>query len=137
MDHYEDASPEMAVAVLTDTAKVAAIGKAISTEDEAIVERAVKTAYSAKAKEMQEAVDASQERLREIEVALRRSETETVEARRQHDRDSADRDRHTQSNRDRWQAEKEILEGKLGEIEADRDRSTARADDADRRIKTV
>ena len=35
------------------------------------------------------------------------------------------------------QAEKEILEGKLGEIEADRDRSTARADDADRRIKTV
>lgn len=137
MDHYQDASPEMAVAVLTDTAKVAAIGKAISTEDEAVVERAVKTAYSAKAKEMQEAVDASQQRLREIEAALRRSETETVEARRQHDRDSADRDRRTQSNRDRWQAEKEVLEGKLGEIEAERDRSTARADDADRRIKTV
>ena len=137
MDHYQDASPKMAVAVLTDTAKVAAIGKAISTDDEAAIEHAVKTAYSAKAKEMQEAVEASQRRLREIETALRRSETETVEAQRQHDRDSADRDRHAQTNQDRWQTEKEVLEGKLGEIEADRDRSTARADDADRRLKTV
>jgi hypothetical protein len=137
MDHYQDASPEMAIAVLTDTAKVAAIGKAISTEDEVLVERAVKAAYSAKAREMQEAVDASQQRLLHIEAALKRAESETAEAQREHGRDSANRDRRAQSERDRWQDEKRGLEEKLDKIEADRNENSARAENADRRLKTV
>lgn len=137
MDHYEDASPEMAIAVLTDGAKVAAIGKAVSSNDEVAVEATVKKAYSSKAREMQEAVDASQQRLLEIEDALHRSIQETAEAKRTHGDQAADLDRRNQDDRDRWEAEKKMLEEKVDKIEADRGHSAARAEDADQRLRSV
>lgn len=59
MDHYEDASPELAVTILADTAKVHEIEKAVNAEGEEVVEETVHAAYSAKARKLQEAVIAT------------------------------------------------------------------------------
>ena len=80
MDHFHDASPEIALAVLTDTAKVTEIERAVAAEDEEIMEEAVRSAYSAKAREMEEAIAASEARVAKAHEALAASEDARAEA---------------------------------------------------------
>jgi hypothetical protein len=137
MDHFEDTSPEMALAILTDTAKVLEIEKAVSTQDEATVEEAVRVAYSNKAQEMQEAVAASQRRLTAIEDSMRETETRAAEAARLHSKGADTARRDYERERDAWEAEKLTLEEQLTAVAKDRDRTAASADKTDRRIKTI
>ncbi|MGI8921269.1 MAG: hypothetical protein ACR2HD_06290 [Solirubrobacteraceae bacterium] len=120
MDHYEDASPEMAVAVLTDTAKVREIETAVATENEETVEDAVKAAYSAKAREMEEAIAASEQRGARAEEARAAADARTgeVEAARVQDQQAADEvQRQRQAE---WESERQGLNRKLAEATSDR-----------------
>jgi predicted nucleic acid-binding protein len=137
MDHFEDASPEMAVAILTDTAKVSEIEHAVSTQDEDKVEEAVRTAYSAKGREMQEAVEASEQRVAEAERARLEAEARaaTLEADRARQREEAAT--QLQGHRDEWKGEKETLKDQMAELERSRDDATKKTDRADERIKTM
>lgn len=143
MDHFEDASPEMAVAILTDTASVSEIEEAVTTQDEETVEEAVKIAYSTKAREMQEAVAASEARVAEIEQALRGAEARAAEAEvaRLRERDEAAKaeqaSRELQRQREEWDAEKKALEKQMATVEQDRNQAAKDAQEADRRIKTM
>ena len=97
MDHFEDASPELALTVLTDTAKVRDIEKAVAAESTEKVAAAVTAAYSEKTREMQAAVAASveqvaaadserraaQERADASAVALRVAEEEVEQTKQQ------------------------------------------------------
>jgi hypothetical protein len=151
MDHFEDASPEMAVAVLTDTAKVSEIEQAVSTEDEEMVEKTVKAAYSTKAREMQEAVAASEQRVVEVEKGLLEAEARAaeIEVARALDREEAekaqDRERdegeaaklQLQRQREKWEGEEQALREQMTEIKRDRDQASEKAKEDDRRIKAM
>lgn len=86
MDHFQDASAETALAVLTDTAKIHGIEEAVETEDEQTVEETVRAAYSAKAREMEEAVVASQQRAAKAEQARNEASASIVELEAEHAR---------------------------------------------------
>jgi hypothetical protein len=112
MDHLEDASPEMAIAVLTDTAKVSEIERAVSTEDEETVEEAVRVAYSTKAREMEDAVAASEQRVAKIETALREAEepAANIEVARQEAEEAKDERDEAEAARLRLQDDRKELE---------------------------
>ncbi|MGA9313634.1 MAG: hypothetical protein WBV77_03285, partial [Solirubrobacteraceae bacterium] len=137
MDHMEDASPEMAIAVLTDTAVVSEIEEAVSMEDEATVEEAVTVAYNTKVQEMQKAVSTSEQRAVEAKEALARAEAKAaeVEADRSRDREATDRAR--QQEREEWESEKRSLENQVADIERDRNQTQTRVANADNRIETM
>jgi hypothetical protein len=115
MDHFEDASPELALTVLTDTAKVREIENAVATENRETVAAAVTAAYSSKAREMEAAVAASveqaavaeserraaQARADEAARALRRAEDEAEQTRQelQAERESRETERQDSSAR--------------------------------------
>ena len=137
MDHFEDASPEMAIAVITDSAKVSQINAAVSTEDEGTVEEAVRVAYSAKAREMEAGVATSQKRVTEIQELLREAEARADDAEGRDAQESAKTRRLHETQREEWSAEKARLERLLADVQDDRDRATSRAAEADHKVKSV
>lgn len=130
MDHFEDASPEMAVAVLTDTAVVSQIGTAVATDDEVAVEESVMTAYSTKAREMREAVAASERRVAEVTSAL-----EDAEGRRQGEVEAAQL-QHAR-DREQWEQERAALREQISAIAQDRDAAATEAQSAERRLHSM
>lgn len=88
MDHFEDASPELALAILTDGAKVRGIADAVEGKDEEGVIGAVEGAYSSKARELQDAVAASEARAAEVVDALDRAERRAMDAETARDSES-------------------------------------------------
>jgi hypothetical protein len=100
MDHYEDASPELAVEVLADTAKVGEIEAALRLEDAGKVEEAVHSSYSSKARELQAAAVAGSQ--------------QAAKANRQR-QDALDRAERADAHRQRERAEKEGLAKQLDE----------------------
>ena len=149
MDHMEDASPELAAAVLTDSAAVGEIEAAISTHEEESVEEQVRVAYSTKARELEEAAAASARRLAEVEQELAAAEARAAEAevarttdaeeadRREHERIKAESEATTarlQQERDEWKAEKEKLTRQVETLAGQRDAAITRAEDAHTRI---
>lgn len=134
MDHMEDASPEMAVAVLTDTAAISEIQDAVSTGDEDAVEGAVKGVYSSKAREMQEALVAGERRLVEMQESLAKSEA-AVEAARESEREHAQT--QVQGERQAWEGQRKSLEDQLSDAQRARDDGEDRANRADQRIQAM
>jgi hypothetical protein len=135
MDHLEDASPEMALAVLTDSAKVKEIEAAAEGHDEEIVRRTVDAAYSAKATELQEAVAASEARAAALGAALKRAEGRASEAEKAagQERDKVQgAEGDLQAERDAREREVSELRAEIAESHQDKDRI---ADDAQGRIQ--
>jgi hypothetical protein len=120
----------MAMAVLTDTAVVSQIEAAVSTDDELTVEESVMTAYSMKAREMREAVAASERRVAEMTSAL-----EDAEGRRQDEMEAA----QLQHARDRvqWEQERAALSEQISAIGQDRDAVATEAQSAERRLQSM
>jgi hypothetical protein len=150
MDHLEDVSPELAVAVLTDSAAVDEIEKAISTHEEETVEEQVRAAYSTKARELEEAAAASARRLAEVEQELAAVEARATEAEvaRSRDREAAEKHERErteaeaaaarlQLEREEWKAEKEALTERVDALKGERDQEAKRADDAHTRIEKL
>jgi hypothetical protein len=137
MDHLEDASPEMALAVLTDTAKVSSIGKAIEGTDEDAVEDAVKIAYSTKAREMREAIAASHQRVSEIEDEIAAAENRVEEARLQHEEHAESASTDLRREREAWNAEKQRLDTRAAELEASRNRAAEDVQRTESRITAM
>jgi hypothetical protein len=129
MDHFEDASPETALAVLTDTAKVRDIEHAVSAEDEETVELTIQAAYSAKAREMEAFAAASQQRAARAEEAQAEAEERlaAVEAARIRDQQAAD-DVHRQRQAD-WHTERAALHDQLAEARDARESAASMADE--------
>ncbi len=127
MDHFEDASPELALTVLTDTAKVREIEKAVATENGETVAAAVTAAYSAKAREMEAAVAASVEQAARAEEERRAAEA-LAEGREQalkRSKEEADRtQREIAAARDRWEAESRRSSDELERTAKERDDAT-------------
>lgn len=135
IDHFEDASPEMAVAVLTDSAKIHQIEEAIASEDEDTIEQTVEAAYSAKAREMEAAVAASEERAAVAEQARSQAEARTaeVEAARARDQEAADealRQHHAE-----WKAERDDLHDQLAKATSAHDEAAQKADERLRKLE--
>ena len=150
MDHLEDVSPELAVAVLTDTVAVDEIEKAISSHKEDVIEKEVRVVYSTKGRELEEAVVASELRLAEVEQELATAEAKAADAEiaRTKDYDAAEvhgreRDPATavasalKRERDQWKAEKEALTAQVAALTGERDREAERAKAADARIEKL
>jgi hypothetical protein len=137
MDHMEDASPEMAVAILTDTAVVSEIEEATATEDEDTVGEAVVIAYSTKAQEMQMVVEASQRRVAETEAAQKKAEARAADAELERTRDRQAAEKTHQHEREQWDAEKQTLKDQMRSIEQDRDQTKVHADTANERIEAM
>ncbi len=135
MDHFEDASPETALAVLTDTAKVTEIESAVATKDEETVEAAVGAAYSAKAREMEEAVAASEAWAAKAEEALAEAETRiaVVEDQRARDRQAADQ-KHRE-HQEVWEQERKELQEQIAQVEGARAGEAQAADERIRRLE--
>jgi hypothetical protein len=76
MDEYDDASPELAIAVLEDTAATHLIAAA---EDEEEMAEAIRAAYSDKARELQESARASAEKAAEERKRRERAEERAAE----------------------------------------------------------
>jgi predicted nucleic acid-binding protein len=70
MDHLQDASPEMALAIVTDTAKVRELERAAGSEREEALPGAVDAAYSTRAREQQDEVAESLRRVEQAQQAL-------------------------------------------------------------------
>ena len=100
MDHYEDASPELAIEVLADTARVGEIEQALKLGIEEKVEEAVRSAYSSKARELQE--------------AAAEGAKNAAKARRER-QEAVDRAERANAHRQRERAEKESVEKQLRE----------------------
>lgn len=130
MDHLEDVSPEMALAVLTDTAAVSQIEDAVSAKDEAAIDERVRVAYSTKAREMQEAVVASERRLAEVQQELARAEAQATEA-------EVKRAQDEEAAKQAETGERQALEDRIASVTSDRDSAADRADAADRRIAAL
>jgi hypothetical protein len=127
MDHFEDASPELALTVLTDTAKVREIENAVATESGETVAAAVTAAYSAKAREMEAAVAASIEQAARAEEERRAAEA-LAEDREQalvRSKEEAERtQREIAAARDRWEAESRRSSAELERAAKERDHAT-------------
>jgi hypothetical protein len=148
MDHFEDASPELAVAILTDTAKVSEIERAVESDDDDKVEEAVGSAYSSAAREWQEAVAASERRVAEIQQELAAAEAQAAEAEiaRTRDLERAERlqsqevkDTKARFARQRaeWEDEKKALTERIETAEQTRDAAVTRAADTGDRINAI
>ena len=150
MDHLEDVSPELAVAVLTDSVAVDQIEKAISTQEQDVIEEQVKVAYSTKARELEEAVVASERRLAQVEQELATAESKAADAEiaRTNDREAAEvhareRDRAAavaaalERERDQWKGEKDALTAQVEALTVERDQEEERAKAADARIEKL
>lgn len=87
MDHYEDASPELAVTILADTAKVQEIEKAVEVDDEEALEEAVHAAFSRKARELQDAAAAGIQRADRFEQERLAAEAQAAESVAAHERE--------------------------------------------------
>ena len=124
MDHYEDASPELAIEVLADTAKVGEIEQALKLGIEERVEEAVRSAYSSKARELQEAAA-------EGAKNATRASRERQEA--------VDRAERADVHRQRERAEKEKVKKQLREAHdswnSERKGLTDQAEDASRKAE--
>jgi uncharacterized membrane protein len=118
MDHYEDASPELAIEVLADTAQVGEIEKALKLGIEEKVEEAVRSAYSSKARELQVAVAESAKKAakadREREEALERAERADTHRKRERG-EKEDVERQFQEEREAWNSERKDLAGQAQE----------------------
>jgi hypothetical protein len=126
MDHFEDASPELALTVLTDTAKVREIEKAVATENQDSVIAAVGAAYNAKAREMEDAITASAEHASRAEGERRAAETRAsdVEAALTRSAEEASaREQSIQAERDRWATERQQSEMELRRMGEERDKA--------------
>jgi len=134
MDHYEDASPELAIAVLTDTAKISEIEKAVSTEDEEKVEEVIKGAYSSKARELQEAIAASERRVIEADKARRDAEEKAAEIESAHVHELEEATLQSQKHQQEWDGEKQKLRDEIAETALKREQDAV---EADRRIKAM
>jgi hypothetical protein len=148
MDHFEDASPELALAILTDTAKVSEIEDVLGAEDEEELEQAISAVYSTAAHEWQQAVAASEERVAEIERELAAAEARAAEAEVARTRDREDVERtHSREfekakaafdrQRAAWREEKWGLEERIEKAALNRDAALARAGNADGRIRAI
>ena len=152
MDHLEDASPELAIAILTDTAAVSTIEDAVSDEDDGRIGQTVEVAYSRKAKELQDAVVASEQRLAEIQSALAAAQTDAAQAEIRHTRERELAEQAqlrlqseraeaaaTELRRQREEAAEEQgrLEERLEQAARDRDDAAHRADQAEGRIGVI
>lgn len=112
MDHYEDASPELAIEVLADTAKVGEIEQALKLGIDEKVEEVVRSAYSSKARELQEAAaegakkaaKASRERQ---EAASRAERADTHRQRERAEKEEVEE--RLREERESWKAEREGL----------------------------
>jgi hypothetical protein len=142
MDHFDDASPETALAVLTDTAKVTEIERAVTAKNNDMTEETVRSAYSAKAREMEEAVAASEARVARVEAALAASEEARAkaEARIAADEQQSARDREAahqkhREDRETWQAERRELHKQIAEAGGARDQATRTAEERLRRLE--
>lgn len=116
MDHFEDVSPELALTVLTDTAKVREIEKAVAAENQETVAAAVRAAYSSKAREMEAAVAASAQQAAQAEHDRRTAETLANEAGAALSRtqdEAARTQREIQEERDKWENEWRRSTGEL------------------------
>jgi hypothetical protein len=121
MDHYEDTSPELAVTILTDTAKVQEIEEAVDAEDEEVVEETVHAAYSAKARELQEAVAAGVQRADRVEQERFSSEVRATESDAARDRERDARSAaevEARRERETWASERRELEATLERTES-------------------
>lgn len=136
MDHLQDVSPELAIAVLTDTVAVDEIENAISTHEEDVIEEQVRVAYSGKARELEEAVTASERRLAEVEQELAAAEAKAAgaEIARTKDREAAEV--HGRE-RDQWKAVNEALTTQVATLASERDQEARRAKAADARIEKL
>jgi hypothetical protein len=141
MDHFEDASAELAIAILTDTAKVSEIEQAVESEDDDKVEEAVRSAYSTAGREWQEAVAASERRVAQIEKELAAAEGRVAEAEiartrdleeaeRKQGREVGDAKANFERQRAEWEDEKKALTERIESAEQTRDA-------ADDRIKAI
>jgi VIT1/CCC1 family predicted Fe2+/Mn2+ transporter len=134
MDHMEDASPEMAVAVLTDTAAITEIEKAVATGEEEVVEEKIRVVYNSKVREMQDALETNERRILEMQTALEAAE-QRVETARGAEREGAEVE--LAQARDAWEDEKATLKADLSAVKHDRKAAGERADQADKRIATM
>jgi hypothetical protein len=126
MDHYEDASPELAIAVLADTAKVREIEKAVAAENQQAVIATVGAAYSAKAREMEEAIATSAVQAARAEDHRRQAEARATEAELALQRAQGEGNSLQQNfdaEREQWADERERAELKQKLIEEERDRA--------------
>jgi predicted nucleic acid-binding protein len=124
MDHFEDASPELSIAVMADTAKVHEIEKAVESEDEDMIEEAVRAAYSTKAREMQDAVAASVRQAAQADEERRSAETRAVDADagRRREQQGAEQTRlQIDREREKWDEEKRTLAADLAQAGQERD----------------
>jgi hypothetical protein len=113
MDHYEDASPELAITILADTAKVHEIEQALAADDEEVIEEAVHAAYSAKARELEETVAASVHRAEKLDRERRAAEARAEEADAAHSHERKARsaaEEAASQERAGWEAERRALE---------------------------
>ena len=124
MDHFEDASPELSIAVMADTAKVHEIEKAVLAEDEDMIEDAVRVAYSTKAREMQDAVATSVRQAAQADDERRSAETRAADADagRRREQEAAERTRlQIDREREQWDEEKRVLAADLARAGQERD----------------
>jgi hypothetical protein len=132
MDHFEDASPELALTVLADTAKVHEIEKAVAAENKATVDAAVKSAYSLKAREMEDAVAASVQQTARADRERRDAEARAAEAAEAlaSTREQVDQaERNLQSEREGREAETQRSASELERAELERDAAAAKLED--------
>lgn len=92
IDNLEDASPEMALEVLADGAKVAEIEVASGSGDEEVIGEVVGSAYASKARELHDAVKASEERAAQAAEAATQAQREAAKATRDRERARANAD---------------------------------------------
>jgi len=132
MDDLEDASPELALAVLTDTAKVREIEAMTAQDDEERVGQTVRTAYSEKARELQEAANASeyrasasQEQAEQAAAAQQAAEARAQRAEQASEEGQKRLDglgRELEAQRSERARETDDLEAELAQARGDRDR---------------
>ena len=132
MDDLEDASPELALAVLTDTAKVREIEAMTAQDDEERVGQTVRTAYSEKARELQEAANASeyrasasQEQAEQAAAAQQAAEARAQRAEQASEEGQKRLDglgRELEAQRSERARETDDLEAELAQAREDRDR---------------
>lgn len=119
MDHLSDASPELALAVLTDTAQVQDIERAVTADNEDALEETVEAAYSDKARELQQAAMASEQRSVEAERARLLAEQRIVESEKDHER-AREEIQRLENERDSWRGQQEELAEDLARVKRER-----------------
>lgn len=130
MDNMEDASPEMAMEILTDTAKIKEIERAVESQDEEAIDEAVRVAYSDKARELQEAVAASEARVAAVETKI----DESVEARQAAEERAATAEKDRDRQRDEQRRQIKQLEDEAAAAREERDQAVQAARETTKRL---